>query len=83
MARRTTPSSTWLQAPGRQLLTLDDPAYPPLLREIADAPLLLYVIGRVELLARPAVAIVGSRNASAQGMANAERYRRGAVGRPG
>ena len=64
----------WLQGPDRQLLTLHDPDYPPLLREIADAPLLLYVIGRVELLARPALAIVGSRNASAQGMANAERY---------
>ena len=64
----------WLQEPQCQLLTLNDAAYPPLLREIADAPLLLYVIGRVELLARPAVAIVGSRNASAQGRANAERY---------
>ncbi|WP_296000468.1 DNA-processing protein DprA [Rugamonas sp.] len=64
----------WLGHPGRHLLTLDDPRYPPLLREIADAPLLLYAIGRVDLLARPAVAIVGSRNASAQGVAHAARF---------
>ncbi|KQW91380.1 DNA processing protein DprA [Massilia sp. Root418] len=64
----------WLAQPGHQLMALDDPAFPPLLREIPAAPLLLYTRGRRELLYRPAVAIVGSRNASAQGVANADRF---------
>jgi DNA processing protein len=61
----------WLAQPANHLLTLDDPAYPPLLRQIADPPVLLYAIGRIELLSAPAVAIVGSRNASLQGVSNA------------
>ena len=64
----------WLQRPGNAVLTLADAAYPPLLLEIADPPLLLYVRGRVELLSRPGVAIIGSRNASAQGMQNAAAF---------
>lgn len=63
----------WRDQPGNLLLTLDHPAYPARLREIAAAPLMLYVKGRAELLTRPSVAVVGSRNASAQGMLNAER----------
>ena len=55
----------WLQRPGNAVLTLADPAYPPLL---------LYVRGRAELLSRPGVAIIGSRNASAQGMQNAAAF---------
>ena len=61
----------WLALPNHHLLTLDHPGYPPLLRQIPDPPVLLYAIGRLELLVAPAVAIVGSRNASAQGVANA------------
>nr|WP_217907468.1 DNA-processing protein DprA [Massilia sp. BJB1822] len=64
----------WLQEPGNRVLSLHDPAYPPLLLQIADPPLLLYVKGRAELLQAPAVAIVGSRNASLQGEANAQRF---------
>lgn len=64
----------WLQRPGNAVLTLADAAYPPLLLEIADPPLLLYVRGRAELLSRPGVAIIGSRNASAQGMQNAAAF---------
>ena len=63
----------WLQAPGRQLLTLDHPAYPPPLRHIPNPPLLLYARGRTELLANSALAVVGSRNASVQGVQTAGR----------
>ena len=42
--------------------------------EVADPPTLLYVKGRAELLGRPSLAIVGSRNATAQGVANAEAF---------
>ena len=45
-------------------ITLADPDYPPLLREIVDPPLALHVRGDRALLAEPSVAIVGSRRAS-------------------
>lgn len=64
----------WLQQAGNQLLTLADAGYPQALLDISDPPLMLYVKGRAELLARPALAVVGSRNATAQGIANAERF---------
>ena len=73
-ARLAEAALRWLEQPGHQLMALDDPAFPPQLRNIPAAPLLLYTRGRRELLYQPAVAIVGSRNASAQGVANADRF---------
>lgn len=64
----------WAQAPGHAVVTLADAAYPRLLLEIPDPPPLLYAVGRLELLERPALAIVGSRNATAQGVRNAEQF---------
>jgi DNA processing protein len=64
----------WAQAPGHAVVTLADAAYPRLLLEIPDPPPLLYAVGRLELLTRPALAVVGSRNASAQGARNAEAF---------
>ena len=64
----------WLAAPDHHLVTCHDPRYPPALAEIPDPPLLLYVSGRVELLAQPLVAVVGSRNASVQGRVDAESF---------
>lgn len=52
----------WLDDPDNHLLVISDPAYPPLLREIADAPSLLFVRGALACLAQPQLAIVGSRN---------------------
>jgi DNA processing protein len=66
----------WLEQPGNHILTLFDPAYPPLLAEIADPPLLLYIRGHSALLHGAALAIVGSRNASVQGQANARAFAR-------
>jgi DNA processing protein len=64
----------WLQQPGNRLLTLADSSYPQALLDISDPPLMLYVKGRAELLERPAMAVVGSRNATVQGVANADRF---------
>ncbi|MBD8721806.1 DNA-protecting protein DprA [Oxalobacteraceae sp. CFBP 13708] len=64
----------WLAGPDHHLVTFDDPRYPPALAEIPDPPLLLYVSGRVALLAQPLVAVVGSRNASVQGRVDAESF---------
>ena len=58
------------------VLTLGDAAYPPLLLQTADPPLLLYVQGDPERLAQASLAIVGSRNPSAQGLDNARAFGR-------
>lgn len=57
----------WSQQPEQTILTLADVAYPELLKQISDPPILLYVRGNVSLLSEPQLAIVGSRNASKQG----------------
>jgi len=64
----------WAEVPGHAIVTLADAAYPALLLEIPDPPPLLYAVGRVELLGRPSLAVVGSRNATAQGMRDAEQF---------
>ncbi len=58
----------------RRVLCIGDEDYPALLLQTPDPPLLLYVQGRVELLDRRCLAIVGSRNASAQGVDNARSF---------
>lgn len=50
---------------GARYLFLDDPAYPPLLAELDNAPPALILRGNTALLERPCVAMVGARNASA------------------
>jgi DNA processing protein len=62
------------EAAGRQVVTLGDAAYPAALLQTADPPLLLYAQGRLELLQRPALAIVGSRNPTPQGADNARAF---------
>jgi DNA processing protein len=74
----------WLQGTGahgatRRILTLGDPGYPASLLEMADPPLLLYVLGAAPLaltqLGR-SIAIVGSRNPTPQGASNARAFAR-------
>jgi len=64
----------WLEDPLNSLITLADPDYPELLLNITDPPPLLYFKGWRQLLAKPAMAIVGSRNATPQGLANADAF---------
>lgn len=66
----------WSSQPGHHIVTLADARYPRLLLEIPDPPPLLYAKGNVELLGRPALAVVGSRNGTAQGLRNAEAFSR-------
>ncbi|OQX11344.1 MAG: DNA protecting protein DprA [Desulfobulbaceae bacterium A2] len=54
-------------AGGMTFVCWDDEGYPPLLREIHDPPLVLWLRGDAACLARPAVAVVGSRAASDYG----------------
>ena len=65
------------RAMGARFIVTSDPEYPPLLRMIDSAPPLLIIRGDARALARPCVAIVGSRNASASGLAFTERLARG------
>ena len=64
----------WLDDPGNHVVTLADADYPQALLNIPDPPLLLYVKGRLDLLNHSALAVVGSRNASVQGVRNAESF---------
>jgi DNA processing protein len=66
----------WLQGGDepRDAIALGDPRYPPALLESPDPPLLLYARGRMELLRQPAIAIVGSRNPTPQGLQNARAF---------
>ncbi len=77
----------WLQsaAPqtGRAVVALGDPAYPPALTAIEDPPLLLYLMGAPQWLApgvpfapEASLAVVGSRNPTAQGAENARQFAR-------
>jgi DNA processing protein len=66
----------WAGADEHFVITLADESYPRALLEIADPPAVLYAHGRADLLQRPALAIVGSRNASAQGESNAGHFAR-------
>ncbi|MDP1610105.1 MAG: DNA-processing protein DprA [Sulfuritalea sp.] len=66
----------WATLPGNRLLTLADADYPQSLLTSDDPPILLYAKGRVETLNRPMLAVVGSRNATAQGVRDAEAFAR-------
>lgn len=58
---------------GAQLITLHDPRYPQHLREIFDPPLMLFALGRLELLSGIGIAVVGTRRPTPYGMAVTER----------
>ena len=69
----------WLQetaAAPRRILTLADAAYPEALLRTEDPPPMLYVTGAVPATWPRAVSVVGSRNPTAQGLANARRLGR-------
>jgi len=58
---------------GARILTLDDPAYPPLLRQIYDPPVVMYVRGNADVLSQPGIAVVGTRHPTPYGVGMAER----------
>jgi len=64
----------WSAQPGNRLLTLADADYPQSLLSADDPPLLLYAKGNTALLNLPMLAVVGSRNATPQGVRDAEAF---------
>ncbi len=77
---QTEATLAWLAEPGHHLLTFTDPDYPPLLRQIPDPPLALYVLGDRACLSLPQLAIVGSRNPTPVGRENARAFARALAG---
>lgn len=77
---RAAAAQAWLDEPGHHLLTWDDPRYPALLAELADAPPLLFVAGDPAALEAPQLAMVGSRRASKPGLDTARAFARSLAG---
>ena len=69
--RRT---ESWLAEPGHCAVTWDDDCYPPLLREIPDPPVVLFLRGDPAVASLPQLAVVGSRNATPGGSDIARRF---------
>lgn len=65
--KKITSVLNWLEQPNHYLITYIDPRYPPLLKAIHSAPILLFVKGNVDLLSSPQLAMVGSRQFSDYG----------------
>ena len=70
------PDMRWLEHDTHHLISIRDEAYPQHLREISGAPALLYVIGKLDLLVDPQIAIVGSRTPTPGGNNNAYEFAR-------
>lgn len=64
----------WAEAPLRRIVTIFDPGYPDLLKQIAVPPVLLFVHGRADALDAPQLAIVGSRKGTHYGLETAYRF---------
>jgi DNA processing protein len=64
----------WLQQPDNHLVRLDDPEYPPLLRQTQRPPTVLFVHGDPGVLSRPQIAIVGTRHPTASGRETAREF---------
>jgi DNA processing protein len=58
---------------GAHLITIHDARYPQRLREIFDPPLLLFALGKTELMASHSIAVVGARKPTPYGLAAGER----------
>jgi DNA processing protein len=66
----------WLEQPGNHLIVHGSADYPPLLRDIANAPAALFVSGDPAHLWSPQIAIVGARSATPSGLSNARAFAR-------
>ncbi|MGN6314249.1 MAG: DNA-processing protein DprA [Rhodanobacteraceae bacterium] len=75
-AARLDADLAWLSEPDHHLLRCTDPDFPPQLAEIPQPPAALFVVGDPALLLGAQVSVVGSRSASAQGLANAREFAR-------
>jgi DNA processing protein len=66
----------WCKQENCQIITLQDSAYPALLKEISDPPLVLFIQGNINTLSQPQIAMVGTRNPTHNGRDNAHHFAR-------
>ncbi|ASQ44961.1 DNA-processing protein DprA [Legionella clemsonensis] len=64
----------WAEKNHHSLISIEEPNYPALLKEIADPPMILYAIGDLSCLDQPTIAMVGSRKPSVTGCETARRF---------
>ena len=64
----------WQESPHHHLLTWEDEAYPDLLKEIPDPPIVIYAIGALDALHQRTIAIVGSRKPTFMGRETARSF---------
>ncbi len=64
----------WAREPGQALITAAHPCYPERLRQLPDAPVVLYARGALRRLEQNALAIVGARHATADGLDHARAF---------
>ena len=64
----------WTREPGQTLVTPAHPFYPERLRQMPDAPLVLYARGALRRLEQEALALVGARNATPDGLDHAQAF---------
>ena len=74
--RRLDDILTWLDSSGCQVLWFGAPGYPPLLQEIADPPVVLFVQGNPDILRDPQLGMVGTRHPGPHGAATARAFAR-------
>ena len=58
---------------GSRIITITDPEYPQLLKQIYDPPVLFWMKGNPEALSKPGLGVIGTRNASTYGKKTAEK----------
>jgi DNA processing protein len=80
-AALTAAERAWLDSPHHHVVPFTDPRYPALLRTAQRHPIALYVIGNPDILNDPQLAIVGSRNPTAQGRETALEFSEYLAGR--
>ncbi len=70
----TSAERSWVRDARHHVLTCEDPRYPAALRDLPDRPPAIFVDGDLDALTGPQLAIVGSRNPTAQGRDTARAF---------
>ena len=68
------PNLKWMETPSHTIRTFHCRQYPEGIKELKDAPPLLYIKGNEDLLKEPQIAVVGSRQPTPGGQANAKEF---------
>jgi DNA processing protein len=64
----------WQDSPNHKIIIWGADEYPPLLKEIPDPPIVLYLKGNLSCLKNPSISIIGTRKPSVTGRENAKQF---------